>query len=95
MWLPHVRARFVACQLLQIKVPDPPAALWLCQAQRDLQYLPCARHAWWRHVLLLAATDPGVDERLFLVALLKTAVADGHNIGNMQAWEFSQDLGPS
>eukprot|EP00975_Prorocentrum_lima_P062411 12885475-Prorocentrum_lima.AAC.1 len=43
---------------------------------------PVARHFWWRQVLGLIASDPGVDEHHFLSELLEyMAVYDQFNLG--------------
>ncbi|CAK0853345.1 unnamed protein product [Prorocentrum cordatum] len=63
----------------------PPTTRWVCLAHVEGNATPKQRHFWWRQVLGLVSTDPGVEEHSFLCELIETAVVrDGRRF---QLWE--------
>ncbi|CAK0900803.1 unnamed protein product, partial [Prorocentrum cordatum] len=69
-------------------VQGPPTMRWVCLAHVEGNATPKQRHFWWRQVLGLVSTDPGVEEHSFLCELIETAVARGGlNVAALEAFE--------
>lgn len=63
-------------------------SLWLCRALSEGGQTPTQHHYWWRSILQLASSDPGVDEHKFLAECLEQAVAiDQLNVGELHVFE--------
>ena len=69
-------------------VQGPPTMRWVCLTHVAGNTTPKQRHFWWRQVLGLVSTDPGVEEHSFLCELIETAVArDGINVAALESFE--------
>jgi len=67
-------------------VEGPRTTGWLLGAFAKAGQTPIMYHHWWRQVQGLSATEPGVDEHLFLAELLEHGYGyDQLNLGNL-AW---------
>ena len=56
------------------KVRGPRTTQWLYQSFLDQMTTPSRRHYWWRSVMNLTATEPGVEEHKFLSEVLECMV---------------------
>ncbi len=70
------------------RVQGPHTTKWVLQTHVEGNTTPKQRHFWWRQVLGLVSTDPGVEEHCFLCELMEIAVTrDGMNIAALESFE--------
>lgn len=53
------------------RVSGRRTTLWLARAFCDGGHMPTQRHYWWRSVLQLPGSDPGVDEHRFIAECIE------------------------
>lgn len=56
------------------RISGPRTTLWLARAFCEGGHSPTQRHYWWRSILGLAGSDPGVDEHRFIAECIEQAV---------------------
>ena len=63
---------------------------WLINSLGSQDFTPTQRHYWWRSILNLSASDPFLDDHLFLSELLEAAVCyDQLNVPNPAMLEMA------
>eukprot|EP00959_Pyramimonas_sp_CCMP1952_P254520 5316146-Pyramimonas_sp.AAC.1 len=63
--------------------------MWVVQTHAETSTTPRQRHFWWRQVVGLVSTDPGVEEHCCWCELMEVAItSDGLNIAAREAFEI-------